>query len=177
METVSFYKYKKYFWQNCQRWGDRVSMLPRRRMILDFHLSTDYNESQLNSTRGRVFMKIISQLGIIFGIYWASQIIEAFLPFSFPASVIGILLLLALLVPGILKAESIREAADFLTGNFTFFLLPVCSSIINYVDLIGANLVPFFVICTVSTFVTFFVVYFTVRQVTRMMNKKGGEEA
>lgn len=122
-------------------------------------------------------MKIISQLGIIFGIYWASQIIEAFLPFSFPASVIGILLLLALLIPGILKAESIREAAEFLTGNLTFFLLPVCASIMNYVDLIGANLVPFFVICTVSTFVTFFVVYFTVRQVTRMMNKKGGEEA
>ncbi|MBQ8852004.1 MAG: CidA/LrgA family protein [Oscillibacter sp.] len=122
-------------------------------------------------------MKIISQLGIIFGIYWLSQIIEALLPFSFPASVIGILLLLALLIPGILKTESIREAADFLTGNLTFFLLPVCSSIMNYVDIIGANLVPFFVICTVSTFVTFFVVYFTVRAVTRMMNKKGGGEA
>ena len=122
-------------------------------------------------------MKIISQLGIIFGIYWLSQIIEALLPFSFPASVIGILLLLALLIPGILKTESIREAADFLTGNLTFFLLPVCSSIMNYVDIIGANLVPFFIICTVSTFVTFFVVYFTVRAVTRMMNKKGGGEA
>ena len=122
-------------------------------------------------------MKIISKLGIIFGIYWLSQIIEALLPFSFPARVIGILLLLALLIPGILKTESIREAADFLTGNLTFFLLPVCSSIMNYVDIIGANLVPFFVICTVSTFVTFFVVYFTVRAVTRMMNKKGGGEA
>ena len=121
-------------------------------------------------------MKIISQLGIIFGIYWVSQIIEAVLPFSFPASVIGILLLLALLIPGILKTESIREAADFLTGNLTFFLLPVCSSIMNYVDLIGENLVPFFVICTVSTFVTFFVVFYTVRFTCRLLEKKGGEE-
>ena len=121
-------------------------------------------------------MKIISQLGIIFGIYWVSQIIESLLPFSFPASVIGILLLLALLIPGILKTESIREAADFLTGNLTFFLLPVWSSIMNYVDLIGANLVPFFVICTVSTFVTFFVVFYTVRFTCRLMEKKGGEE-
>ena len=121
-------------------------------------------------------MKILTQLGIIFGVYWLSQIIESVLPFAFPASVIGILLLLALLIPGILKADSIREAAEFLTGNLTFFLLPVVSSIMNYVDLIGANLVPFFVICTVSTFVTFFVVYFTVRFTCKLMNKKGGEE-
>lgn len=122
-------------------------------------------------------MKILRQLGIIFGIYWVSQCIEAVLPFSFPASVIGLLLLLVLLVPGLLKADSIREVSDFLTGNFTFFLLPVASSTMNYLDLIGANLVPFVVICTVSTFVTYFAVFFTVRFTCRLMNKKGGEEA
>ena len=69
-------------------------------------------------------MKILRQFGIIFGIYWLSQCIEAILPFSFPASVIGLLVLLLLLLPGILKADSIREVAEFLTGNLTFFLLP-----------------------------------------------------
>lgn len=122
-------------------------------------------------------MKILRQFGIIFGIYWLSQCIEAILPFSFPASVIGLLVLLLLLLPGILKADSIREVAEFLTGNLTFFLLPVVASTMNYLDLIGANLVPFFLICTVSTFVTFFVVYFTVRFTCRLMNKKGGDEA
>jgi holin-like protein len=122
-------------------------------------------------------MKILRQFGIIFGIYWLSQCIEAILPFSFPASVIGLLVLLLLLLPGILKADSIREVAEFLTGNLTFFLLPVVVSTMNYLDLIGANLVPFFLICTVSTFVTFFVVFFTVRFTCRLMNKKGGNEA
>jgi holin-like protein len=122
-------------------------------------------------------MKILRQFGIIFGIYWLSQCIEAILPFSFPASVIGLLVLLLLLLPGILKADSIREVAEFLTGNLTFFLLPVVVSTMNYLDLIGANLVPFFLICTVSTFVTFFVVFFTVRFTCRLMNKKGGDEA
>ena len=122
-------------------------------------------------------MKILRQFGIIFGIYWLSQCIEAILPFSFPASVIGLLVLLLLLIPGILKAESIRDVAEFLTGNLTFFLLPVVVSTMNYLDIIGANLVPFFLICTVSTFVTFFVVYFTVRLTCRLMNKKGGDEA
>lgn len=122
-------------------------------------------------------MKILRQFGIIFGIYWLSQCIEAILPFSFPASVIGLLVLLLLLLPGILKADSIREVAEFLTGNLTFFLLPVVVSTMNYLDIIGANLVPFFLICTVSTFVTFFVVFFTVRFTCRLMNKKGGDEA
>ena len=121
-------------------------------------------------------MKILRQFGIIFGIYWLSQCIEAILPFSFPASVIGLLVMLLLLLPGILKADSIREVAEFLTGNLTFFLLPVVSSTMNYLDLIGANLVPFFLICTVSTFVTFFVVYFTVRLTCRLINKTGGDE-
>ena len=121
-------------------------------------------------------MKILRQFGIIFGIYWLSQCIAAIIPFSFPASVIGLLVMLLLLLPGILKADSIREVAEFLTGNLTFFLLPVVSSTMNYLDLIGANLVPFFLICTVSTFVTFFVVYFTVRLTCRLMNKTGGDE-
>lgn len=121
-------------------------------------------------------MKILRQFGIIFGIYWLSQCIEAILPFSFPASVIGLLVMLLLLLPGILKADSIREAAEFLTGNLTFFLLPVVASTMNYLDIIRANLVPFFLICTVSTFVTFFVVYFTVRLTCRLMNKTGGDE-
>ena len=42
-------------------------------------------------------MKIIYQIGIIFTLCWASEIIEGLLPFSFPASVIGMILLFILL--------------------------------------------------------------------------------
>ena len=42
-------------------------------------------------------MKIVTQVGIIFSICWISQIIEKLLPFSFPASVIGMILLFILL--------------------------------------------------------------------------------
>lgn len=42
-------------------------------------------------------MKIICQIGVIFAVCWFSQLIEAALPVPFPASVIGMLLLLALL--------------------------------------------------------------------------------
>ena len=52
-------------------------------------------------------MKIVTQVGIIFSICWISQIIEKLLPFSFPASVIGMILLFILLC----RALSLADAA------------------------------------------------------------------
>ena len=40
-------------------------------------------------------MKILKQFGVIFGVCWVSLVIEHYLPFSFPASVIGIVALSA----------------------------------------------------------------------------------
>ena len=37
-------------------------------------------------------MKILKQFGVIFGVCWVSLVIEHYLPFSFPASVIGMIL-------------------------------------------------------------------------------------
>ena len=49
-------------------------------------------------------MKILIQVGILFGLTWVSECIEKALPFVFPASVIS-LLLLACIVGGILIAR------------------------------------------------------------------------
>ena len=48
-------------------------------------------------------MKILKQFGVIFGVCWVSLVIEHYLPFSFPASVIGMILLLICLLTGFLK--------------------------------------------------------------------------
>ena len=94
-------------------------------------------------------MKILLQIGIVFGIYWVSQCIESVLPFPFPASVISLLLLLLLLVLRVIKVDHIREKADFLLGNLGFFFVPVSVSIMNYVDVVWENAAAFFTICAV----------------------------
>lgn len=116
--------------------------------------------------------KIFLQLGIIFALYWVSQLIETVLPFSFPASVIALMLLLALLLLRVLRPEHIRESADFLQSGIAFFLIPVMVSLMNYVDLIMANATAFFVICLVSTVLTFGAVAWTVQFTCRLMNRK-----
>ena len=93
-------------------------------------------------------MKIVTQVGIIFSICWISQIIEKLLPFSFPASVIGMILLFILLCVHILKVDHIREKSDFLLENMAFFFIPAGVSIINYFDVLKNWVVQLIVIIT-----------------------------
>lgn len=117
-------------------------------------------------------MKLLIQIGIVLGIYWLAEGIEAILPFPFPASVISLLLVLALLGLRVLKEEQIREKADFLLGNLGFFFLPVISSLINYVEVIWENAAAFITICIVSTVVTYLATAGAVRLTCRLMDKR-----
>ena len=117
-------------------------------------------------------MKIICQIAIIFTICWISQIVEAILPFPFPASVIGMVLLLILLLVRVLKVDHIRVKSDFLLSNMAFFFIPAGVSIINYFDILASNLVPLLIICLVSTLLTFAVTAYTVRLTRHLMNRR-----
>ena len=124
-------------------------------------------------------MKIIKQIGIIFAVCWLSQVIEQVLPFAFPASVIGMALLLACLVTGLLRIEHIQEKADFLLQNMAFFFIPAGVSIINYFDVLESSLIQLVIICVVSTIITFAVTAWSVKLTLRLMNRGGNraEEA
>ena len=116
-------------------------------------------------------MKIIYQIGIIFTLCWASEIIEGLLPFSFPASVIGMILLFILLAFRVLKVEHIREKSDFLLSNMAFFFIPAGVSIINYFDVLKGNVGKLLLICFFTTILTFAATAWTVRGVLRLQNR------
>ena len=116
-------------------------------------------------------MKLLTQIGIIFGICWISTCIERVLPFTLPASIIGMLLLLALLLARVVKTEHIREKSDYLLGNLPFFFIPASVSILNYMDVLRENLLPLLVICTVSLAATFAVTVWTVRLTSRLLER------
>lgn len=116
-------------------------------------------------------MKIIKQIGIIFTVCWLSQVIADFLPFDFPASVIGMIFLFLCLLTGILKIEHIQEKSDFLLGNMAFFFVPAGVSIMNYFDLLKSSAVRLLIICVVSTVITFAVTAFSVTFTIKLMNR------
>ena len=112
-------------------------------------------------------MKIICQIGVIFAVCWFSQLIEAALPVPFPASVIGMLLLLALLATGLLKIEHIREKA-----NMAFFFLPAGVSVINYFDVLGRSAVALVLVCLLSTVITFGATALSIRFTLRLLERR-----
>lgn len=121
-------------------------------------------------------MKILGQIGIVFGICWLSQCIEQALPFAFPASVIGLILLLILLLLKVIRVEHIQEKSDFLLGNLPFFFLPAVVSIMNYTDIIWENAAAFITICTVSLFLTYGATAWAVKLTMKWMRRKEGEK-
>lgn len=117
-------------------------------------------------------MKIIKQIGVIFSICWIAQILESVLPFDFPASVIGMILLFLLLVSGLLKVDHIREKSDFLLSNMAFFFIPAGVSIINYFDVLKSCVLQLIFICVVSTVVTFAVTAYSMKLVLWLLGRK-----
>ena len=117
-------------------------------------------------------MKIIKQTGIIFFLCWISVILEALLPFAFPASVIGMILLLLLLLAGLLKVEHIREKSDFLLANMAFFFIPAGVNVINYLDILKDNWLPLLAVCLLTTVITFAATAYSVRFTMRLLAKR-----
>ncbi len=68
-----------------------------------------------------------------------------------PGSVVGMVLLFLALVTKIVKAETVRPVADFLTKNMTLFFLPASIGIMEQWGLIKMNLVAWLVLLVVPT--------------------------
>ncbi|MCP1109420.1 holin-like protein [Lachnospiraceae bacterium PM6-15] len=116
-------------------------------------------------------MKVLKQIGIIFLVCLLSEGIKMLLPFSFPSSVIAILLLTAFLGLRIIKEKQIKETGDFLLENMGIVFVPLNVTIVEQLKLLEGQLVQFFIVAIASLFLSFFVTYFTVRFVQILMGK------
>ena len=121
-------------------------------------------------------MKIIYQIAIIFSICWVSQVVEAFLPFAFPASVIGMILLFLLLASGVVRIEHIREKSDFLLSNMAFFFIPAGVGILEQFAFVKDSMWQLLLICLVTTLLTFGVTAAAVRFGVWLQKKLTGKE-
>ncbi|MGC4019692.1 MAG: CidA/LrgA family protein [Muricomes sp.] len=117
-------------------------------------------------------MKIVKQIGIIFTVCWLSQVIAEILPFTFPASVIGMIFLFICLLAGLLKIRHIQEKSDFLLENMAFFFVPAGVSIMNYFDILKSSAVQLVIICVLSTIITFVVTAYSVKWTMKLLERR-----
>lgn len=96
-------------------------------------------------------MKIIKGLFILLVHLAAGIAVSGLISGFLPGSVIGMVLLFLSLKTGIVKPESVREVATFLTGNMTIFFLPAMIGIMELWGLLKVNLIGWLLVIVIST--------------------------
>lgn len=120
-------------------------------------------------------MHIMAEAAIIFGICLFSEGIAALLPFTFPASVISMLILAALLLTGVIKTKHIQVLSGFFIANMGMFFIPSLVGTLEYAEILKARFIPFLVITLVTTPIVYLVTAWTVQLLVRRLGRKGGE--
>lgn len=100
-------------------------------------------------------MKIMAQIGLVFGICLLGQVVAEFLPLAFPGSVISMVLLFLLLLFRVIKVDHIKKKAEFLLKNMAFFFIPAGVGIVAQFDQIKNSVPALLVVVVVTSILTF----------------------
>ena len=87
-------------------------------------------------------VKYIFQFARITAFCLAGEVLAAVLPLPIPASVYGLLLLVAALKFGVLKLDQVRETGLFLTGIFPLLFVPAAAGVMDLWADLQAMLAP-----------------------------------
>lgn len=117
------------------------------------------------------FLKILKQVAVIFGVCLLGQAISEVILIPFPGSVISMVIMFILFLVNWLKPKKLKEVNGFLLENMAFFFIPSGVGIITQFDVIKNSVLQIFIICVVSTVVTFAATAYTVKLVMNIQNK------
>lgn len=120
-------------------------------------------------------MKILKQFSLILLFSFLGEILHVLIPLPIPASVYGLVLLLAALILGICKIEHVKNAAEFLIEIMPVMFIPAAVGILTTWDILKPVWIPVALI-TVITTVLVMVVTGRVTQTVIRKNKRKDEE-
>ena len=114
-------------------------------------------------------MKIVFQFARILVFCFLGELLHAVLPLPIPASIYGLILLLAALKTGLVKPEQVRETGHFLTGIFLLLFIPGTVGIIGQLDVFLRSWLPVLIALLPVTFIVFAV---SGKTTERMLRRK-----
>ena len=110
---------------------------------------------------------MIRQCFIIFGCLAVGELMVWLTGIAIPSSIIGMLLLAALLQTKVIKEEWVKGMSDFLISNMGFFFVPPGVALMLYLDIIKAEFIPIVVATVVSTVLVLIVTGWTHQKLKR----------
>lgn len=119
-------------------------------------------------------MKYLHQALIIAAVTFTAEILKVILPFPFPASIYGLILLFTLLKTGILKLSQIEDVGNLLLELMPLLLVPASVSFLTCLDTIQQMLLPVLITGLLGTTLVMFV---TGRITQFFIRRRKGEKA
>lgn len=87
-------------------------------------------------------MRYLYQFARIMAFCFLGEILHEILPLPIPASIYGLILLLAALKTGLVKLEQVKEVGNFLTGIFPLLFVPAAVGVMELWGELGEMLIP-----------------------------------
>ena len=114
-------------------------------------------------------MKLLYQFGVIMFVTFLGELLHSLIPLPIPASIYGLLLMLAGLMTKVIKLEQVKIAADFLIEIMPPMFIPAAVGLIVTWSDLKAILLPVLVITCITTV---FVMVVTGRTAQAVMHLK-----
>ena len=127
--------------------------------------------------QGGFFTNYLFQFARILAFCFLGEVCHAVLPLPVPASVYGLVLLLAALLTGVIKLDQVEGAADFLIEIMPVMFIPAAVGLLNAWDVLRPVVVPVVVVTVVTTVLVMGVTGQVTQRVIRWERKrKEGKE-
>ncbi|WMC11918.1 CidA/LrgA family protein [Oceanimonas pelagia] len=85
-------------------------------------------------------MKLIRDFAVILTCLLVGKAVAALLPFAFPASIIGLLLLFTLLSTQLVRLEWIFAGGQLILRHMALLFIPVAAGLLSYADVLSRGL-------------------------------------
>ena len=122
-------------------------------------------------------MRYLKQFTIILTISLLGEVLHYILPLPVPASIYGLLLMLAALMTGVVKRDSVREAGVFLVEIMPVMFIPAAVGLLEAWGVLRPVWLPVAVITVVSTVLVMGVSGLVTQFVIRRDERRKGERA
>lgn len=114
-------------------------------------------------------MGLLMEFAIILGVSLAAELLHAFIPLPVPASIYGMVLMLALLMSGALKLDQVKRAGGFLLEIMPVMFIPAAVGLMDVIFDMKSALLP---IAAVIVLTTVIVMAATGRTAEWIMNRE-----
>ena len=121
-------------------------------------------------------MKYIKQFAIIMVISFIGECVKALLPFKIQSSVYGLVIMLIALMTGIVKLDAVKDTAEFFVQTMPVMFVPPTVGLLAAWPLFKDIVVPFCVVCAITTIIVMVVTGHMSQFIIRLTNRKKKSE-